>query len=156
MKKAVSLILCVIMMFSVMSVSAFASDETVVSETVTYLDDGSYMVTVLTESENLLSRATSTKTGSKTTTLYNSDSEAVVQLKLTGTFSYTGSSASCTASSVSYTVYDSSWKVTSSTASKSGNKAIGDFVSKHYVLLIPVQTIETTITITCSNSGTLS
>ena len=108
------------------------------------------------EQENFLTRATSTKTGSKTAVLYNSSDEKLVTLKLTGTFSYTGSSATCTSASTSYTIHEDSWSVTSAIASKSGRQAIGNFTSKHYMLGIPIQTRETTITISCSNTGTLS
>ena len=158
MKKAISLILCVLCIFSILTVNIFAeTTETVVSETTEYLDNGCYIVTTITEEMNsVVSRATVSKTGSKKAVIYNSDDEPLVTLKLTGTFSYTGSSATCTAASTSYTVHSDNWKVTSAVASKSGNKATGNFTSKRYTLLIPVQTINSTVTITCSNSGVLS
>ena len=156
MKKIFAILISIIMIFSVLPVTVFAeNNKTIVSETIEYLDDGSYIVTTLVEETNV-TRATSTKTGSKTAIHYNSDDEKVVTMKLTATFSYTGSSATCTAASTSYTIHDDSWKVTTATASKSGNKATGNFTVKHYVLLVPIQTVNTTITITCSNSGTLS
>lgn len=158
MKKIISIVLCVVCVFSVFSVNVFAETaETVVNETVEYLEDGSYIVTTITEELNSsVARATNTKTGTKKSTLYNSNDEPMVVLKLTATFNYTGSSATCTSASTSYTVYNDNWKVTSATATKSGNKATGNFTSKRYTLLIPVQTINSTVTITCSNSGTLS
>lgn len=158
MKKIVSFCLVFIMMFSIITISAYAEDNvTVVSENIEYLDDGYYIVDTLTEEPvNSSVRATSTKSGSKTRTLYNSDDEALVALKLTGTFTYTGSSATCTASSVSYTIYNDQWKVTTATASKSGRVATGTFVAKHYVLLVVTQTMNETLTISCSNTGTLS
>ena len=159
MRKSLSFLLAVIMVFSVFSISAYAeeSSDVVISETIEYLEDGCYIVsTLVVEAENTLARTTYSKTGSRTSVLYISDSEKMVTLKLTATFSYTGSSATCTAASTSYTIHVDSWKVTSATATKSGNKATGEFTSKHYVMLIPVQTINSTITITCSNSGTLS
>lgn len=158
MKKTLSLALAVVMLLSVLSVVAFAqAEDAVVAESVEYLEDGYYIVTTVTEEAgNSLARATSTKTGSKTATLYNSDDEALVTLKLTGTFTYTGSSASCTMASTSYTIHNSAWKVTSATASRSGNKAIGNFTAKKYVLGIVTQTRNETLTITCSNTGVLS
>lgn len=157
MKKVISLILTFIMMFSICSVSAFAvNTENVVSETIEYFEDGSYLVVTLVEEGNSVARATSTTTGSKTATIYNADDVKLVTLKLTATFSYTGSSATCTAASTSYTIHNDNWKVKSATATKSGNKAIGEFVSKRYTLLIPVQTINSTVTITCSNTGTMT
>ena len=129
----------------------------VVCTNIEYLDDGYYIVTtVVVENENPITRATYGKTGAKTSTIYNADDEAMVTLKLTASFSYTGTSSSCTSASTSYTIHEDSWKVTSATATKSGNKATGNFTSKHYVLLIPVQTINSTVTLTCSNTGVLS
>lgn len=158
MKKILSLALAVVTLFSVLSVVAFAqTEEAVVSESVEYLEDGYYIVTTVTEeSGNSLARATSTKTGSKSSVLYNSDDEPLVTFKLTGTFTYTGSSANCTMASTSYTIHNSSWRVTAATASRSGNKAIGDFTAKHYTLGVPVSTKNVTITLTCSNTGVLS
>lgn len=158
MKKILAIILCSFMVLSVFTLNVFAeSDNVEVLESIEYFEDGSYIVTTITEEANTsITRTTYGKTGSKTATIYNSDDEAMVVLKVTGTFSYTGSSSTCTASSVSYTIYNDNWKVTSATASKSGNKAIGEFTSKRYTLLIPVQTVNSTVTLTCSNSGTLS
>ena len=158
MKKILSTILVVIIAFSFLSISVFAENtNSIISENVEYFDDGSYIVTTLTVSdESYLSRATVSKTGSKKVVLYNSSDEAMVTLKLTATFTYTGSSATCTAATPSYTIHEDSWKVTTATASKSGNKATGNFTAKHYALLIPIQTRDVAITITCSNTGTLS
>lgn len=158
MKKIFAFVISVVMLLSVCVVSAYAQDEAIIqSETVEYLEDGSYIVTVLTvEEENIISRATSSKTGSKTVTIYNDDDEAMVVMKLTGTFTYNGSTATCTNASTSYTLNSSNWKVTSAVASKSGNVAKGDFVAKRYLLLVPVQTVTASPTITCTASGVLS
>ncbi len=158
MKKIICYAVLIIMLFSAISFNAVAystsADETITSTT-TYLDDGSYLVTIITEDLSN-AKATNTKSGSKTTTYYSATDEALWKATLNGTFSYTGSSATCTAASITHTVYDSSWKITSATATKSGNKAIGDIVAKHYVLGIPIKTLEKNLTITCSASGTLS
>lgn len=157
MKKILSFVFSFVMIFAASTVVAYAERESVVSQTIEYLEDGSYIVTTIAEEYNVaIARTTYSKTGSKTVTIYNSDDEKMVQLKLTGIFNYTGSSATCTSASTSYTVYNDNWKVTSATASKSGNKATGNFTSKRYTLLIPVETVNSTVTITCSNSGTLS
>lgn len=158
MKKFICYATLIIMILSTMSFNVVAystnTNETTTS-TVTYLKDGSYLVTTISE-DSSSTRATNTKSGSKTTTYYSATDEALWKATLKGTFSYTGSSATCTAASETHTVYDSSWKITSATATKNGNKAIGAFVAKHYVLGIPIQTIEKSLTITCSASGTLS
>lgn len=105
--------------------------------------------------ENTFFRATNTKSGSKTIDIYNSN-EKVFDATITGTFTYTGSSATCTKASISYNVYADNWKMKEATASKSGNKAIGDVTAKRYLLGIPVETVEQTFYLTCSATGTLS
>lgn len=158
MKKIIIYAMLVVMVFSTMSfnVSANSTDANeATTSTVTYFEDGSYLVTTISE-DSSSTRATNTKSGSKTTTYYSATDEALWKATLKGTFSYTGSSATCTAASETHTVYDSSWKITSATATKSSNKAIGDIVSKRYFIGIPTATVEKTITITCSASGTLS
>ena len=157
MKKLLSVFLAVIIIFSTLTVSVFASDdEIVISETTEQFEDGSYLIVTLTEEKSSNLRATSTKTGSKTFTLYNSNDEKVLVMKLTATFSYTGSSATCTNVAPTFTVYNSNWRVTKSTGTKSGNKGIGDFTAKQYVVNVPINTKDVTITITCSNTGVLS
>ena len=157
MKKILSVFLAIVFVFSILTVSVFASDdEIVISETIEQLEDGSYLIVSLTEEKTSNLRATSTKTGSKTFTLYNSNDEKLVEMKLTATFSYTGSSATCTNVAPTFTVYNSNWRVTKSTGTKSGNKGIGEFIAKKYTFGINTQTIEESITITCSNTGVLS
>lgn len=154
MKKIIAVILSVLMLLA-FPVAAYADVENdTTSTTVEYLEDGSYIMTTV-EEETSLFRA-STKTGSKTATFYNSDDEVQWIVKITGTFSYTGSSATCTRSTATYTIYDSSWKVTSYSATKSGRTATGKFTLKQYLTLIPIRTENRTVTLSCSNSGTLS
>lgn len=154
-KKIIALLLALISVLSC-SVFAFAADDgqTAENEYVEYFDDGSYLVATVTYEETL-ARA-STVSGSKKGVLYNSDGEALITFVLQGSFSYTGSSATCTSSSVSYNVHNSSWKVTSATASKSGSTAIGDFTAKRYLLLVPVETKTVAIKLSCSSTGVLS
>lgn len=158
MKKILSVLMAVITLFSIFTVCAFAEEKSAdVVETTEYFEDGSYVVTTLeVEDENSMARATSTKTGSKTVIFYNADDEKMVTVKLTATFSYTGSSATCTNVSPTFTVHESTYRVTKATGTKSGNQGIGEFTVKHYFLGVAIQTRETTITITCSNTGTLS
>lgn len=150
MKKLLSLLLSCLLFFMCFNITAFASES---DESKIYFDDGSYIVTVITESP---SRATNTKSGTKEIKYYDSNDNLEWKVTLTGNFSYTGSSATCTKATINYNIYNDKWKIPTATASKSGNKATGDVVAKHYTLGIPFKTIERTITLTCSASGTLS
>lgn len=155
MKKIVAVFLSVLMLLA-FPVAAYAdeTDDTVVSSTVEYFEDGSYLVTTI-EEQPTLTRA-STKSGSKSSKYYDSDDELQWVVTVKGTFSYTGSSATCTSASTTYSIYDTSWKVTSATATKSGRTATGKFTVKKYVTFIPMITRNATVILSCSNSGTLS
>lgn len=154
MKKIIALFCAMLILIS-FPATALAHDESAVNSFVEYFDDGSYIVT---ESiiNNISTIATYTKSCGKTSTYYNADNEKLWSITLTGTFTYTGSSATCTKSTATYAIYNSRWKVTSAVASKSGRKAIGDFTAKLYTLGIPVKTVNRTLTISCSNTGVCS
>lgn len=157
MKKVLCALFSVLFVFSV-PIAVFADSSYVETKEgntyVEYYDDGSYTVTVFEENE--ISTITSTISKSKTATHYSSQDKKQWSVTLTGTFSYTGSSATCTNSKTFYQIFDSSWKVTSATASKSGRTAKGEFTIKQYLTGIPVRTEKSTLTISCSNSGVLS
>lgn len=101
-------------------------------------------------------RTISTKTGKKTYTVYNNDSEVAAQFVLTGTYTYNGNTSSCTGASYSTSVYDDNWKFTSASTSKLGAVASGQFTVKHYSLSVNNQTVSKTITLTCDAKGNLS
>lgn len=134
--------------------NAFAG-ETATDKYVEYFEDGSYIVTEL-ETSGISTFAASTKNYSKSASYYNSDNEKEWTITLSGTFSYTGSSATCTKATKSYSIYNDNWKVTSSSASKSGNKATGNFTVKRYLAGIPIRTVNKSLTITCSKTGVCS
>ena len=146
-----SFFFCALILISNLSLSASAQ-ESIVSSTIEYFEDGSYLVTTITES---VSRA-STKSGSKTTTYHNSSNETQWTYKITGTFSYTGSSATCTAVSDSYTIVNDNWHMSSHSCSKSGNTASGTVTMKYKVLGITFDTVSDSLTLTCSSTGVLS
>lgn len=155
MKKIISVFSVILMMLVMFPTTAFAGENNITNREVEYFDDGSYIVTELVES-GISTLATSTVSKTKSSSYYDSNNKMLWTVRLDATFRYTGSSATCTSAAASHTIYDSSWKVTSGTASKSGNKATGNFTVKKYVLGIPVKTVNRTLTITCSNTGVCS
>lgn len=157
MKKIISIVLLVFMFVITLGTYASAvseANEATYTTSTTYFEDGSYIITTIFE-ESSITRAASSKTGQKTATFYNSDNVAQWSATLKGTFTYNGSSATCTASSITHKIYSSNWEIASASATKSGNKATGKATAKRY-LIVPVQTVEKTITLTCSASGVLS
>ncbi len=123
------------------------------TQEVIYFEDGSYITVALSEAQ---SRASGTKSGSKTYKCYNSNDVELWRAVLTGTFTYTGSSASCTASSCNVTIYDSAWYVVSKTASKSGNTAKASITMGKKLLGITIEKKSAELSLSCSANGTLS
>lgn len=120
-----------------------------------YFEDGSYGITTYEiQVASVLTKGTVSKI--KSYTYYDSNDVKQWKVSITGSFSYTGSSATCTSSSTTYTIYDAKWKVTKSQASKSGRTATGEFTVKKYLLGIPTQTVNKTLTLSCSNSGNIT
>lgn len=141
------------------SISGFAHNDVNYScltadfSAIEYFSDGSYAITRIEDIE-ITSKGTVTK--SKTYSYYDSSNVLQWTVILEATFSYNGSSATCTSATTGYSVSNSAWKVTKANASRSGNTATGDFTVKKYVLLVPVQTVNKTLTLTCSASGVVS
>jgi hypothetical protein len=179
MRKILSLIVAVIVV-TAMSTSAFAYTPDsieelempviIASETVE-MSDGSYYVTSIEESalttetiapNDALQLAptavlsTSTKTASKTASYYNSSGVLLWYVKVTGTFTYDGTTSVCTNSTVTAASQSSAWKISSKSASKSGNQATAKATAKRYEGIVVVQTVSKTVTLTCSKTGVLS
>lgn len=148
-------ILLLLLIFTIVFLNATTTFATDINKTcIEYMEDGSYLITSVETIR--LSKSTETIIGKKTITYKDSDGLTLWSATLKGTFSYTGSSAACTASSITYSIIDDAWKITSATASKSGNTAFGTVVAKRYTLGIPFKTVEKDIALTCSADGSLS
>ncbi|MBQ6931143.1 MAG: hypothetical protein IJN38_03355 [Clostridia bacterium] len=152
MKKVLSFVFALTLVLSMFCINASA---VVNDSNIFYFEDGSF-VTISEVEDTTISRASNTKNAQRTATHTDSNGNVLWKATLKATFTYTGSSATCTNSNITYTISDSSWKITEATATKSGNKATGNVTAKKYVLGIPFKTVEETITITCSANGTLS
>ena len=146
MKRAVSILMLVFFLFGALPMAGAAE---AVSEERIELGDGYYMIAETFQSG---ARASKSVSGSKPYTCYDSAGTALWKVTLYGTFTYTGSSATCTASSISTTIYDSSWSTGSKSASKSGNKATGSATMKKST----VKSVPVSLSLSCSASGSLS
>lgn len=149
MKRIVCCILTLSLLFAFLPICASAAD---VKEEVIYFEDGSYITVTIVEQET---RASGTKSGSKKYT-YTSNGENVWQIVLSGSFSYTGSSATCTSSSCSVNIYDSAWYTISKSASKSGNTAYGTATVGRKLAGVTVDRHTEDLSLSCSASGSLS
>lgn len=125
----------------------------IVETEIEYLPDGGYIETVVTES---VSRASGTKTGTKVKRQVDADGNEQWAIQLQGTFSYNGTSASCTNAVCNVSVSASNWYVVSKAAGKSGAVATADVTMGRKVLGITVAKNQYALTLTCDKNGNLS
>ena len=159
MKRFLICVLVVAMMVCVVpAVSAQDSAPTVVSETVEYFDDGSYIVTTVTEETAAgIARAGYTKTGSKTVTGYANDNTVAWSFTVTGTFVVNeGVVSACNTARYSHTIVNSAWSLQSGNAAKTGNQAVGSATFIRKLLGVTVETRNISCTVTCDKYGVIS
>ena len=120
---------------------------------VVYFDDGSYMTAEVITNRM---RASGSVTGNKIKTYYDSEGNTKWKAVLTGSFTYTGSSATCTSASIDVTIYDSNWYVVSKSASKSGNTASASVTMGKKVAGVTVSKVSVNLTLSCDANGNLS
>ena len=150
MKKILALLLLVSLLItpSIPKVSAAEADESVIR-----FSDGSYILieTVVTES-----RSTSSKNASRYYTYYDLLDNEKWKVTLSASFTYTGSSATCTSSNVTVGISDSAWYIVSKSASKSTNVASCDVTMGYKFLGITTDKKTVHLTITCDANGNLT
>ena len=120
---------------------------------VVYFDDGSYMTAEVITNRM---RASGSVTGNKIKTYYDSEGNTKWKAVLTGSFTYTGSSATCTSASIDVTISDSNWYVVSKSASKSGNTASASVTMGKKVAGVTVSKVSANLTLSCDANGNLS
>lgn len=153
MKKFILLFLVFIMMLPLYTMVAFSVDECNIEYE--FFEDGSYAVIVIQKETPLLAKSGSV-TETKTYKYYDNNHSLDWTASITASFTYNGVTASCTSVSKSTTIYDTSWKCTASSCSKSGATATGSFTFKYYLLGVPVKTINKTLTLTCDPNGNIT
>ena len=129
---------------------AAAYGEEVVTEV---FADGSY------ETESIYkmqTRAGGTISGSKVKNYYDSKGTLCWQFVLNGSFSYTGSSATCTSSTCSVSIYSQGWYVISKNASKSGNTASANATMGESSGGVLANQVSASLTLRCDKNGNLS
>ncbi|MBE6762909.1 MAG: hypothetical protein E7553_00935 [Ruminococcaceae bacterium] len=151
----------VLMVCMITSISAQEADSfRIVSETIETFEDGFSIVTTISE-ENLTAenaaRAGYNKTGSKTVTGKDQTGAVCWTFTVTGTFVVNeGVVSACITARYSHTISNSAWSLQSGNAAKTGNQAVasGTFIKK--ALGVTVQTVDTSVTLTCDKYGVLS
>lgn len=150
MKRIISFVLILTMLVCVIPICGNAAENQ--KETI-YFDDGSYMTIGI---NTIRTRAAGSVSGSKPYTYYGSDGEARWEATLTGSFTYTGSKATCTSSSVDVTIYNSAWYTISKSASKSGNTATASVTMGEKRGGVTVTNFPINLSLSCDKDGNLS
>lgn len=149
----IALISCILMSIPV---SAKTTDNT--ERTIEYLENGDYIETVITD-DNLNSSislyATNTITKTKTTYFKSSSGAVLWSVAIKATFSYNGSTSTCTSCSHSTTSPGASWFIKTSSHSKSGNTATAKATATHTTSAGSADYTRS-VTIKCSPTGVVS
>ncbi|MCR4717074.1 MAG: hypothetical protein K5656_07830 [Lachnospiraceae bacterium] len=100
-------------------------------------------------------KATNAKSGSKTVEYKNSKGKTLWYVKVSGSYTYNGSSASCTSASVYATSNDSNWNISNKKSHKSSNTAYASATGTLKQQGITIQTINKSVSLSCSKDGKL-
>ena len=138
------------MLLCMIPFTAQASENTL---TVDYFDDGSYLVTRIS---NIDSRML-TKVSTKTREYYSADDVIQWKISVMGEFLYDGNTCTCTYASGTTTIYATGfWGKNSDSASYSGNSATYTVVFDRKFMGITTNTVTQVLTITCDENGNIS
>lgn len=160
MKKIITLLLALALTLQI-APCASAKSITDSNKQVQYMDDGSYIVTTITElptfnSGIALMATTTTKTKSKTTDFYNASNVVIWSFTVTGTFTYGNGSSKCTAASSSGTSYSKYWVLKDKRAWKNLNTAYGSITASCVNPITPVVDKHYSLSLSCSSTGVFS
>lgn len=153
MKRLLSIVLSFTLLLTLLPTNTYAAANSSTDTSIIYLDDGSYITVELTWADT---RATNTKTATKTYTNKASNGDEQWRAVLRGTFTYTGTTVACTAASCDVTITNTNWYIVSKSATKSGNAAVGELTMGRKFLGITVEKVPVSMRITCDANGNLS
>lgn len=158
-KAASSLILCLFLTWNLMSVSAQTTPDC--SYAASYIEevypDGSYWEVTIEEHAAPSVRAAQSKSGTKTGKYTDKNGKVLWSVTVSGTFTYNGTSASCTKSSVSILDASINWTVSDQSAWRSGATAYASAIGHEKNSLgQEMRTLYRQVSLTCSTEGKLS
>ena len=151
MKRILIIMTLIAFLSVIIPAPAYAFDTN--AEEIIQLDDGGFIVVSISSMDG---RSLVTKNGSKSYTYYANDGTMSWKAVLSGTFTYDGTSSTCTQSSCAVTIYESSWYTVYKTAGKSGNQATGEVIMGRKLLGVTVDSITISFDLTCDANGNLS
>lgn len=154
MKRLLTLSLIATLVISVIFCLPVNADGNIKTDTsIVYLDNGDYIETFITYFET--NSRVATKSGSKTSSYKNSAGEVMWSVTVYGTFTYNGTTSSCTSASHSATAPGANWSIKSVSSRKSGYSAIADAIAT-YKTTASSKDYSMNVTLFCSPYGILS
>lgn len=148
MKRILCCVLAVILLIGILPINGNAERNKTI-----YFEDGSYATVEITACGT---RASGSITGTKTYNYYDSNSVRQWRAVLTGSFTYTGYSATCTSSSMDVMIYNSECYVISKSAGKNGSTANGSATIGKKLLGVTVSSTPVSLSLSCDANGNLS
>ncbi len=150
MKRVFAMVLVCAMMLCVVP---FPVQGAQTETTVEYLEDGSYIVTVIEERAGRMM----TKVGSRTSTYYSADDELQWKMSVAGEFQYDGTTCICTYATGDVTIYNPGiWYFISDDSRCNQNMAIYSVTFGMKALGITVERPTCSVRLTCDPNGNLS
>ena len=149
-KQIISLILAFLLLVGVMPLNVSATQ---INSNRIDFEDGSYMIITI---EDIGTRATNTRSGNKYVTYYDGSDNVEWEAKLYASFTYDGTTSTCTSANCTVTIYENAWYEYSNSTTRSGNTATTELVMGQRLLGITIAKREYTITLTCDKDGNLS
>ena len=154
MKKVIAMFVVFVLILSMLPIQiAYASQGPELLEIIRF-EDGSYLEITLESASQ--TRASGSLTKTKNYTKVSTEGTTEWKISLTGSFTYTGTTSTCTAASCNVTIYQSNWSVASKSASKSGNTAYGTARILRKYLGATVSDKTYNLTLTCDKNGNVS
>ena len=134
----------------------FAGEQTLVSESVEYYEDGSMLVTAVYEVTVLTRTSLYNKAGRKVYEYREADGNILWAFAVNGEFRVIeGASVTCTSASCSTSIYNDAWRCTRKSAAPSGSQAVANGVFEKTLLGIVLSTENVNVTLSCDPYGNL-
>ena len=154
LRMVIPVILSFFLLFTASPVSADAADNAVLSRTVVDFDNGSREETTVLQYASDPARGVIT--GEKIKNHYSQSRELVWRVKLTGSFTYNGTTSSCTEAHTEIYFYKSGWSVVSENTTHSGNTASTSVILGKNVLGVTMPGAYVNLSLSCDKDGNLS
>lgn len=156
-KRLMASLICGILLLCFM-VNVSAATAATTDENIEYFSDGSYATITIEDTTGPVTRGTVyNKSANKVYTYQDANGNEQYKITLHGEFSVnSGVSSVCTQATIKVDITNNVWKVLSQSTNKSGNQAVGSAELRRYMLLLPVETVQKTLTLTCDKYGNLT